>query len=190
MKSPILAALVLGGTMSLAAGAANAATYAWTLTGPAASLGGFQEDGSGTFTTSVIGGKDTITSITGEIGGSAITGLTLTAIDGFLKPDNLFFSDTLLDTSGLGVMTAAGQEVIIESQYAPGSKNITPGNNYQEFLNPAAPGQQFLSAGVGTFSATAVPEPGAWALMIAGVFGIGAALRRRNRFAQPMGQTA
>ena len=35
-----------------------------------------------------------------------------------------------------------------------------------------------------TFSATAVPEPAAWALMLTGVFGIGAVLRQRRRMSR------
>lgn len=181
MKSHILAALLLGGAMSLAAVSANAATFDWTLTGPAASLGGFAEDGSGTLTTGLVGGKLAITGITGQIGGSAITGLITSTIGG-VTPDNLFFADTLLDTHGLGVQTASGQSIDIFSFFAPGSK-ITPGNNFGELGAGAF--------GVGTFSATAVPEPSVWALFIAGFFGIGALLRRRTgRFARPLGQTA
>ncbi len=182
MKSHILAALLLGGAMSLAAVSANAATYVWTLTGPAASLGGFAEDGSGSLTTGLVGGKLGITGITGQIGGSAITGLITSN-----GADNLFFpSDPLdlLDTKGLGVTTASGQSIDIFSFFAPGSTGIDPThNNYGEIGAG--------SFGVGTFSATAVPEPGVWALFIAGVFGIGALLRRRGgRSAQPLGQTA
>lgn len=46
----------------------------------------------------------------------------------------------------------------------------------------------FSAASVSGFSATAIPEPAAWALMLAGVFGVGAALRQRRRMlreAQP-----
>lgn len=191
MKARILAALLLGGALSLAAVSANAAiSYNWKLTASATPAdGGFAEVGSGTLTTTVIGGVDTITSITGEIGGSAITGLTTTQLFGFYTPDNLFFSDTLLDTKGLGVETASGQEINIESFYAPGAGYHT-GNAYDELIDPIPAGQAYISAGVGSFSVTAVPEPSVWALFIAGVFGIGALVRRRARSTVALGQTA
>lgn len=73
-------------------------TFDWTLTGPAASLGGFPFTGSGTITAAVAAtGGDALTAITGTIGSSAITGLA--TFDG---ADNLLFPNTastsLLDT--------------------------------------------------------------------------------------------
>jgi hypothetical protein len=169
MKTHTVAALMLGGLLSLAAASASATTYDWTLTGPAASLGGFAYDGAGTLTTGEVGGQLKVTGITGEIGGNAITGLS-----NFFGADNEFFpATTLLDTSGLGVETASGQSIDIFSFYAPNSTDITPGNNYGEFT--ANPG----SFGVGTFSASAVPEPASWAMFILGALGAGAVLRRR-----------
>jgi len=169
MKIRNLAAMVLGGAMSFAAISAGATTYDWTLSGPAAGLGGFAYDGSGTLTTGVVGGQTAITGISGEIGGNAITGL-----NSFFGADNEFFpATTLLDTDGLGVATASGQLIDIFSFYAPNSTDITPGNNYGEFTsNPG-------SFGVGTFSATAVPEPSTWAMFILGGLAAGAVLRRR-----------
>lgn len=173
MQIRTLAAMMLGGAMSLAAVSAGAATYDWTLSGPAAGLGGFAEDGSGSLTTAVVSGQTTITGISGEIGGNAITGL-----NSFFGADNKFFpATTLLDTNGLGVETASGQLINIFSFYAPNSTDITPGNNYGEFTsNPG-------SFGVGTFSATAVPEPSTWAVFILGSLAAGAMLRRRKSLA-------
>src|ERR1700743_2395526 len=56
--------------LALTSLAAHAETFDWTLTGPAASLGGLPETGSGTLTATDIGGKLTITSIDGTLGGS------------------------------------------------------------------------------------------------------------------------
>jgi len=169
MKTLRFTALMLGGALSLAAASAGATTYEWTLTGPSASLGGFAYDGSGTLTTGEIAGQTEITGIAGEIGGNAITGLS-----SFFGADNKFFpTTTLLDTRGLGVETASGQLIDVFSFYAPNATDIAPGNNYGEFTsNPG-------SFGVGTFSASAVPEPGSWALFILGALAAGAALRRR-----------
>jgi hypothetical protein len=169
MKIRNLTALVLGGAVSLAAVSAGATTYEWTLSGPAAALGGFAFDGSGTLTTTVVGGQATITGISGEIGGNAII-----ALNNFSNADNKFFpASTLLDTQGLGVKTASGQLFDIFSFFAPGSTGIDPThNNYGEIANPG-------TFGVGTFSATAVPEPSTWAVFILGALGVGAMLRRR-----------
>jgi hypothetical protein len=169
MKIRSLTALTLGGAMSLAAASAGATTYDWTLSGPAASLGGFAFDGSGTLTTAIVSGQATITGISGEIGGN-----TITTLNNFFGADNKFFpATTLLDTNGLGVETASGQMIDIFSFFAPNSTDITPGNNYGEFTsNPG-------SFGVGTFSTTAVPEPSTWAVFILGALGVGVMLRRR-----------
>jgi hypothetical protein len=114
--------------------AAHADTFDWSLSSPAASLGGFPETGSGTLTATDSGGQWTINSITGTLGGSTITGLA-----SFFGSDNLLFpNSTFLDTDGLAFKTANGTEADIWSAYAPGSTDITPGNNYDEILGGTA----------------------------------------------------
>jgi PEP-CTERM motif len=152
--------------------AAHADTFNWSLTGPAASLGGFPGTGSGTLTATQSSGDEwAINSISGIFDDSAITGLVK-----FEFSDNLLFpNSTFLDTDGLGFETANGTEVNVWSAYAPGSTDITPGNNYSEIVS----GSGF---GVGTFSLTpvaATPEPSTFALLGTGLLGAAGVTRRR-----------
>ncbi|WP_213769866.1 PEPxxWA-CTERM sorting domain-containing protein [Bradyrhizobium sp. dw_78] len=172
---------------SVAATAAHAdvLTFDWTLTAPAASLGGFTDTGSGTITVTTGSTGDIVTAITGEIGGNAITELlptgTLNGNDNLLFPigtkfgtgRNAYTSTSDLDPNGIGFATSAGNFDIF-GFYAPDSTDVTAGNNYGE--------EGPVPFGVGTFAITAaVPEPSTWAMMILGFFGIGAMAYRRRK---------
>jgi len=162
--------LALPVALTLTTLAAHADTFDWSLTGPAASLGGFPGTGSGTLTATQSAGDEwVINSITGTFDNSAITGLVK-----FEFSDNLLFpNSTFLDTDGLGFETANGTEVNVWSAYAPGSTDITPGNNYSEI------GSGF---GVGTFSLTpvaATPEPSTLVLFGTGLLSAAGVARRR-----------
>jgi len=163
----------LPATLALVTLAAHADTFDWTLTGPSASLGGFSVTGSGTLTATAPTSGDAwvITAITGTADGSNITGLST-----FEGSDNLLFpATTYLNTDGLGFSLANGTNVNVFSFYAPGSTDITPGNNYGEIVSTA-------SFGVGTFSLTEnspVPEPSTFALLGTGLLGAAGAVRRK-----------
>lgn len=176
MKLLKTAAVAAGVLLPLAAAVVPAAaatvTYDWSLSGPAASLGGVPYPGSGTITaTQSTGGAWTVDSITGSIDGSSITGLT--TFDG---SDNLLFptGTAPLDTHGIAFQTAAGQTIDIFSFFAEGSK--PSGNAYGEIAsNPGG-------FGVGTFALTAaVPEPSTWAMMMLGFATLGYLGLRRGK---------
>jgi hypothetical protein len=88
MKHLQIVTLAFGCTLPLvsAAAPARAEVFDWSLTGPAASLGGVPFPGSGTITAteSMPPGVWNVTAITGTVDGSTITGLTT-----FRSADNL-----------------------------------------------------------------------------------------------------
>src|SRR5580704_15639240 len=134
MKNSKAVAMAIVGLFAVAgmeSAHAKVSTFDWTLTGPSPSLGG-----------------DTIT---GEVGGSAITGKTT-----FFGSDSLVFpaGTTFVDTSGIAFTTAAGQSVNIFSFFPIGTP--PSGNAYGQFATNGF--------GVGTFTLTAVPEPSTWAM--------------------------
>jgi hypothetical protein len=179
MRWTKLAALAAGcffmlGGMGADRANASTVTFDWTLTGPAASLGGVPLPGSGTITATVGTSGDLVTGITGTIGGSAITGLT-----SFLGSDNLIFPSGTgpLDTKGLAFTTAAGDTIDIFSFFAEGS---TPsGNAYGEDISGTDAG-----FGVGTFALSPVsttPLPPTWTMMLAGLTGLAFLLYRKQK---------
>jgi len=187
-------ALLLGGVLLVATGVTPASaatlTFDWTLTSTAsAALGGVRSPGSGTITVTTGIGGDTVTAITGTLGGVTITGLAPTGT--LFNNDNLLFpvgttftgppivsgthsyvSASNLDTKGVAVTTALGTFDIFGA-FVPNATDVTAGNNYDEF-GPTG-------FGVGTFALTATPLPATLPLFAGGLGFIGYLVRRRNR---------
>lgn len=187
-------ALLLGSVLPIAMGMAPARaatlTFDWTLTSPASpAQGGVPSSGSGTITVTTGLGSDTVTAITGTLGGETITGLA--PIGTLFNNDNLLFpigttfkgppvvsgttsyvSASDLDTKGVAVTTALGTFDIFGA-YVPNATDVTPGNNYDEF-GPTG-------FGVGTFALTATPLPATLPLFAGGLGFVGYLARRRNR---------
>jgi hypothetical protein len=151
---------------------ATTVTFDWSLAGPAASLGGVPLSGSGTITATVGANGDSVTAITGSLGGIAINGPT-----SFFGSDNLLFptGTTPVDTSGIALALADGESVNIFSFFAEGS---TPsGNAFGEYTS----GSGF---GVGTFALSpvgATPLPPTWTMMLVGLAGVGFFVYRRQQ---------
>ncbi len=169
MKIIRAASVAVGALLAMAAftsAEAIAETFDWTLTGPAADLGGVPLPGHGVLTaTADGGGAYTLDTISGEVGGYTITGPTT-----FFGSDNILYPDglTTISTSGIA-FTTAGPTVNIFSFYSQGSS--PSGNAYGEFASG-------VGFGVGTFT-LAVPEPSTWALTLVGFAALGFAVRAK-----------
>lgn len=174
MRLLAAAAFIIIGFLPFTTAPVDAAvlTFDWTLSGPAASLGGIPFPASGTITvdtTMQMNGGDEVTGITGTIDGSIISGLS--TFDG---ADNLLFpSGTApLDTHGIAFTTVAGQSVDIFSFFAEGTPPT--GNAYGE--STSSPG----GFGVGTFALTATPLPATLPLFAGGLGLVGFLTKRRK----------
>src|ERR1700744_5904969 len=116
------AALTAAGMLPLATVAANAATFDFTLTGPAAVLGGFNDPiPSGTITASLVNGNLVATSI-------SFDGSTY-ATTNFEGADDLLFPNTtghaVIDTTGISFEIAPNDDVNIFSFNAPNGSVVT-----------------------------------------------------------------
>ncbi len=173
-------ALVIASLLPLAAAVAPASastiTFDWTL-GPAAGVtsGGIAK-GSGTLTANVGTSADTITAITGTIGGETISGLEPTNI---LKgtatiPDNALFpkGSTFLSTKGVGIEFTNGTGLLLWSDFAQGAQGANNNNAYSGQLVTAT-GTPGGSAGQGTFTLSPVPLPASWTMLLLGICGLG-----------------
>ena len=85
------------------------------------------------------------------------------------------------------ITEATGQQVVVVNR-AGAAQNVAieyfikqPADGYTVFLSSAALGVNVQDAVTIHFSASAIPEPAAWLLMLAGMFSVGGALRRRRR---------
>lgn len=188
-----IAGLAVGALLSLGVVVtpAHATVYDWSFTATSPSLGGAAFTGNGTLTTSdTASGKKAntsfaIISVTGDFNGITITGLA--PADTLSGNDNLLFPDggTAIDTKGVGLILAGGDEVEIFSFNAPGSTDITPGNNFGEEAELASGSSEF---GVGMLTVTPAPVPEPVSLSLVGSGLIGLSLIRRRRASGALGR--
>jgi hypothetical protein len=149
---------------------ATTVTFDWSLTGPAASLGGVPFPGSGTLTATVGTNGDQVMGITGTMDGSTIMGPT-----SFAGATNLLFPNSngtsLLNSSGISFETASGLNVNIFGFFQPGTP--TSGNAYGQLTS--------AGFGVGTFAVSQTPLPPTWTMLLVGIAGAGFFVYRRQR---------
>jgi hypothetical protein len=160
----------------LAASGAQAATYILNFTGNDGSTAAF--DLTTANTVDAVGGYDVLAITGGNVNGDAISGLLLNPnqpsvfVNNAWQYDNVLFpgSDRLVDYYGVVGNLASG-----------GTTNLfsNSSTDYELMISPASGGYSLDSHGMATI--TAVPEPAAWALVIAGLFAVGAALRRSRK---------
>jgi hypothetical protein len=187
-------ALLIGSLLVLTAteapSRASTLTFDWTLTGPSPGSGGIPETGSGTLTVTTGTGGDTVTAVTGTIGGNSVTLAptgTLNGNDNLVFPVGMTFvgppvvtgttsyvSVSNLDSHGIAFITSAGSFDI----FGFDAPNTTPApnpanNNYAE--------EGAAGFGVGTFALTPTPLPAALPLFAGGLGLVGLLSRRRKR---------
>jgi hypothetical protein len=161
------------------AASAFADSFAWSYTG----LNGYVVNASGTLNaTPTGGGAFQVTSISGTWNGIAIVGLT-----GYAGDDEMVYTGAPhVDYPGLAFLLANGTAINAYSDTSLVDSYACGAVGYCE-IGPGVPGTSGLDGPDPIhqidFSLTAVPEPGAWALMLLGFGAIAVTLRRRPRLA-------
>ena len=145
----------------LMAGAAQARVWDFSFTD---TLG---DTGSGQFVTGATGYPYTITGISGQVDGYAITGLS-----SYAGSDNLLYSGPNY-ASYAGISFSVSNSIDYNLTYLNGLNQVN--------LSTLDPGGNGSAASPLTSFTVSAPEPATWALMLIGVGGLGVALRSRRK---------
>jgi hypothetical protein len=172
MRPPQLAAaLALGAALLAPLGAAHAQLnfdFSYLGTGVSA---------SGTFLTNGVlsGGYYTVTGITGQRNGVAISGLV--APGGFFNNNRLFVSSPFVDNSGISYTAGGVAYNVFRSAtiVTVGCTGVLEGSSTAP-INCGIPQVTLTVSPVST-----VPEPGTWALLGTGLLAVGGIAARRKR---------
>jgi hypothetical protein len=143
----------------------------WTTNAP--NIAFDTEIGSWTFTSQV--GANPFTQTIAVSGGPLLTSGVLYGIE--LSTSSTTTSTDWLTNSNVIV---ADYSVCNVAFYCTDPNGLTPTSNAVYFTGTPASGPQFLFA-IDGVSSSGVPEPGAWTMLLAGLGGLGAALRMARR---------
>jgi hypothetical protein len=166
-----LNSIMVAACVAALAGTAHAGTYDFSYS----SVSGPMESGSGVFTTGSVetSGYFDVLSITGTAETSDGATSAITGLSSYASSDNRYYPVApAVDFSGLSFALASGVAVNL---YSDDGAYLATDTIFDPTGDSPVSGDAVIDLTI-----TAVPEPGAWMLMLAGFAGLGLALRRRR----------
>jgi len=187
MKFKVLIAALAAA--AIGAPGAHAATYIIDFTGADGSQAAF--DVTTADTMNAVGGYDVLALTGGYVNGDAITGLLNNPNQPGVSNNGVWLYDNVLFP---GAAPFIDNYSIVGTLASGGTTNLFVNglSDYELMVSPAGGGYSLDSHGAATLlggvpgpvsAGGAVPEPAVWAMFMAGLFGVGAALRRRRKAA-------
>jgi len=183
MKLKIMGAALAVIVMS--ASAANAATYIINFSGTGGTTAEF--DLTTADTVNAVGGYDVLAITGGNVNGDAITGLLNNPSQPFPTNNGTWIYDNVLYPASSPFVDYYS---IVGTLASGGTTNlfVNSPDDYELMVAPPGGGYSLDSHGVALLGAGspigqggAVPEPATWAMMMGGLFAMGAALRSRRQ---------